>query len=71
MMYSSLVNKEQHDKIAQRVEQLKDAEPGTKEAKELKALTQILVQFEAKRARVYAEALRNGYAFATSGEQKD
>lgn len=39
----------QYHAVASRIEQLKDAEPGSDAAKELKVLTRLLVEFESGR----------------------
>lgn len=39
----------QYDIVASRIEQLKDAAAGSEEAKELKLLTSLIVEFESRR----------------------
>lgn len=49
MEYKQIKTQGQYQAVAARIEQLKDAEPGTNEAKELKLLMRLLVEFEMKR----------------------
>lgn len=46
MEYSDIKNEEQYEEVAQRVEQLRNAESGTVEAKEFKALIKLLIDYE-------------------------
>lgn len=48
MEYNSIANEEEYEAVTQRIERLKDAEPGTAEAKELKALIKALIAYEHK-----------------------
>jgi hypothetical protein len=49
MEHEAIVTQEQYDEVASRIEELKDVAPGSEEAKELKLLTKLIVQFESKR----------------------
>ncbi|WP_181885177.1 hypothetical protein [Pontibacter diazotrophicus] len=51
MKYNYIENQEQYEEVTLRVEQFKDAEPGTNEAKELKVLVKMLVNFEKKQVQ--------------------
>jgi hypothetical protein len=46
MAYQSIKNKGDYKKVAHRIEEIKDAEPNTNEAKELKQLVQEIIHFE-------------------------
>lgn len=46
MEYNDIKNEEQHEEVTQRVEQIRNAEPGTEEAKELKTLIKMLIEYE-------------------------
>lgn len=46
MEYTAIKTQEQYDAIADRIEQLKNAPIGSEEAKELKLLTKLIVDFE-------------------------
>lgn len=48
MEYNCIANEEEYEAVTQRIERLKDAEPGTDEAKELKMLIKVLVAYEHK-----------------------
>ena len=43
-------NEEEYEAVTSRVERLKDAEPGTEEAKELKMLIKMLIHYEKQQA---------------------
>jgi hypothetical protein len=49
MKHEAITTQEQYDEVASRIEELKDVAPGSEEAKELKLLTKLIVQFESKR----------------------
>lgn len=46
--HTSITTQQQYDTVASRIEQLKDASAGSEEAKELKLLTKLIVDFERK-----------------------
>lgn len=57
MKYSDIKNEAQYEEVTVRIEQLKNAEPGTDEAKELKVLIKMLIDFE--KQQVNNEVLSN------------
>ena len=46
--YDTITTQEQYNTVAARIEQLKDVSADTEEAKELKQLTKLIVDFEMK-----------------------
>lgn len=50
MEYKPIVTQWQYDFVAKRIEQLKDAEPNTPEALELKLLTEMIVEYKMRMA---------------------
>lgn len=46
MEYQAIRNKADYNKVARRIEELKDAEPNTLEAAELKQLVKEIIHFE-------------------------
>lgn len=57
MEYINIENEEQYEEVTNRIEQLKNAKPGTDEAKELKVLVKMLVNYEKQQMRRHTEAL--------------
>lgn len=55
MEHKPIKSQEQYEVVAARMEQLKDAEAGTPEAKELKLLAKLIVDFELKRPEARPE----------------
>lgn len=51
--HTSITTQEQYDTVATRIEQLKDVSAGSEEAKELKQLTKLIVDFERKKQQFY------------------
>lgn len=49
MEHKPITAQDEYDKIASRIEQLKDGEAGSEEAEELKLLTKLIVEYESKR----------------------
>lgn len=49
MEYKPITTQDEYDKIASRIEQLKDGDAGSEEAEELKLLTKLIVEYESKR----------------------
>lgn len=49
MEYSKIENEAQYEEVTHCIEQLKDAEPGTAGAKELKVLIKMIIDFEKKK----------------------
>ena len=50
MEHFYIKNEEEYEAVTSRVERLKDAEPGTEEAKELKVLIKVLIHYEKQQA---------------------
>ena len=59
MSYSAINNEEEYEEVTHRIEQLKDAEPGTDEAKELKALIKLLIDYEKQQIQNHRKILSN------------
>ncbi|MFD3000452.1 hypothetical protein ACFS7Z_08785 [Pontibacter toksunensis] len=49
MEHKPITTQAEYDKVASRIEQLKDGDPGSEEAEELKLLTKLIVAFESRK----------------------
>ncbi|WP_162052692.1 hypothetical protein [Pontibacter pamirensis] len=49
MEHKPITTQDKYDKVAARIEQLKDGEAGSEEAEEMKLLTKLIVEYESKR----------------------
>lgn len=55
MKSEPITTQEEYEAVASRLEELKDAAPGTGEARELKQLTRLIVAFESRRTAASPE----------------
>ncbi|WP_181885062.1 hypothetical protein [Pontibacter diazotrophicus] len=49
MEHKPITTQDEYDKVAARIEQLKDGDAGSEEAEELKLLTKLIIAYESKR----------------------